>query len=149
MQTLLFGDSYDFGVKSLICLSDAFEVSEQQRLLVNFVQTCLSNCCLYMRKRLFAYAKTKMQISFAVTAKLISAFVFTTWIVQSLFYLHPKFLALSHLLWLYSLVCVGPGRKSRRPVFSQRGSYVIGTIYSHDMHIGSDVDKMHAYQRIK
>ena len=30
---------------------------------------------------IFAYAKTKMQISFAVTAKLISAFVFATWIV--------------------------------------------------------------------
>ena len=31
-----------------------------------------------MRKLAFAYAKTKTQISFAVTAKLISAFVFTT-----------------------------------------------------------------------
>ena len=29
-----------------------------------------------MRKPVFAYAKTKTQISFAVTAKLISAFVF-------------------------------------------------------------------------
>ena len=28
----------------------------------------------------FAYTKTKKQISFAVTAKLISAFVFATWI---------------------------------------------------------------------
>ena len=34
--------------------------------------------------QLFAYAKTKTQISFAVTAKLISAFVFATWIVQYL-----------------------------------------------------------------
>ena len=31
-----------------------------------------------MRSRLFAYVKTKMQISFTVTAKLISAFVFYT-----------------------------------------------------------------------
>ena len=85
-----------------------------------------------MRNRLFAYAKTKTQISFAVTAKLIlavtpklilavtpkliSAFVFATWIVQSLFFLNPKFQASSHLLWLYSPVCVGPGRKLRRPV---------------------------------
>ena len=30
------------------------------------------------------------QLRFAVTAKLISAFVFATWIVQSLFYLNPK-----------------------------------------------------------
>ena len=72
---------------------------------------------------LFAYAKTKTEISFAVTAKLISAFVFATWIVQSLYFLNPKFQASSHLLRLYSPVCVGPGRKPQRPVFSQRGSY--------------------------
>ena len=62
-----------------------------------------------MRKS--TYAKTKTQISFAVTAKLISAFVFATQRVQSLFFLNPKFQASSHLLWLYSRVCVGPGRK--------------------------------------
>ena len=75
-------------------------------------------CCLS-----FAYAKTKPQISFAVTANLISAFVFTTQILQSLYFLNPRFQASSHLQWLYSLVCVGPGRRPRRPVFSQRGSY--------------------------
>ena len=58
-----------------------------------------------------------------MTAKLISAFVFATRIVQSLFYVNPKFQASSHLLWLYSLLCVGPGRTPRRPGFSQRGSY--------------------------
>ena len=57
-----------------------------------------------------AYAKTKTQISFAVTAKLISAFVFTTWIVQSLYFLNTNFQASSHLQWLYSLVCVIPGQ---------------------------------------
>ena len=71
---------------------------------------------------LFAYAKTKTQISFAVTAKLINAFVFAIRIVQSLYYLHPKFQASSHFLWLYRPVCVGPGKKPRIPVFSQRGS---------------------------
>ena len=60
--------------------------------------------------RLFAYAKTKTQISVAVTAKLISAFVFAIRIVQTLYYLNSKFQASSHLLWLYSPVCVGPGR---------------------------------------
>ena len=64
-----------------------------------------------MRNRIFAYAKTKTQISCAVTAQLISAFVFAMRIVQSLFYLNPKFQASSHLLWLYSPVCDGPGRK--------------------------------------
>ena len=62
------------------------------------------------------------------TAQLISAFVFDSWIVQSLFYLNPKFQASSHLLWLYSLVCDGPGRKPRRPVFSQRGSAICSHI---------------------
>ena len=71
---------------------------------------------------LVAYAKTKTQISFVVTAKLISVFVFATKIVQSLYFLNPKFQASSHLLWLYSPVCVGPGRKPRRLFFSQRGS---------------------------
>ena len=59
----------------------------------------------------------------AVTAKLISAFVFATRIVQSLYFITAKFKASSHLLWLYSPVYVGPGRKPRRPVFSERGSY--------------------------
>ena len=45
-----------------------------------------------------AYAKTKAQISFAVTAKLISAFVFASRIVQFLLYLTPKFQASSLLL---------------------------------------------------
>ena len=35
-----------------------------------------------MRKRFFAYGKTKTQIIFAVTAKLISAFVFATRMVS-------------------------------------------------------------------
>ena len=72
---------------------------------------------------LFAYAKTKTQISFAVTAKLISAFVFAIPIVQSLHFLNPKFQASSHLRCLRSPVYVGPGRKPRRQVFSERGSY--------------------------
>ena len=70
----------------------------------------------------FSHMRKQTQISFAVAAKLISAFVFATWIVQYLFYLNLKFQAPSHLLWLYSLVCVGPGQKPRRLVFSQRGS---------------------------
>ena len=78
----------------------------------------------------FAYAKTKTQISCAVTAQLISAFVFATCIVQLFFYLNPKFQASSDPLWLYSLVCVRPGRKPRRPVFSERGSYCIYILYT-------------------
>ena len=49
--------------------------------------------------------------------KLISAFVFATWIVQSLFYLNTKFQASSHLQWLYSMA-VQPslcGTRSKTP----------------------------------
>ena len=78
-----------------------------------------------VRKPDFAYAKTKAQISCAVTAQLISAFVFATRIVQFLFYLNPKFQDSSLLLWLYRSVCVRHGRKPRRPVFSRRGSFIL------------------------
>ena len=54
-----------------------------------------------------------MQISFAVTVKLISAFVFATRIVQFLYFLNPKFPVSSHLLCLYSWVCVEPVRRPR------------------------------------
>ena len=73
--------------------------------------------------QIFVYAKTKTQISCTVTAQLICAFVFATWMVQSLYFLNPKFQAVSHLLWLYSPVCVGPGWKPGRPFISQLGSY--------------------------
>ena len=75
--------------------------------------------------KLFAYAKAKMQISFAETTKLFSAFVFATLIVHSLYFLNPKFQASSYLLWLHSPICIGPCQKPLRPVFSQQGSYFI------------------------
>ena len=49
--------------------------------------------------------------SFVVTAKLISAFVFATRIVQFLFYLNLKFQASSCFLCLYRPVCAGPVRR--------------------------------------
>ena len=80
-----------------------------------------------MKKPAFAYAKTKTQISFAITAKLISSFVFATWIVQSLYFVNPKFQASSHIQKLCSLVCVWPGPcwKPRRPVILHHGSIVV------------------------
>ena len=57
----------------------------------------LSTELRHEKTNVFAYAKTKALISFAVTAMLISAFVFTTWIVQYLYFLNPKFQASSHL----------------------------------------------------
>ena len=75
----------------------------------------------------------RKQRRFTVTVKLISAFVFATQIVQSLHFLNLKVQASSHLVWLYSLVCVGPGRKPRRPVFSQRGSFVLSHLVRQDV----------------
>ena len=45
---------------------------------------------LHLRKPVFAYAKTKAQISCAVTARMISAFVFATCMVLYLYFLNPK-----------------------------------------------------------
>ena len=45
--------------------------------------------------------------------KLISAYVFATWIVKFLYFLHLKFLVSNHFLCLYSLVCVRPVWKPR------------------------------------
>ena len=60
----------------------------------------------------------------SLPAQLISAFVFTTGIVQFLFFLNSKFQASSLFLRLYRPVCVGPSQKPRRPVFSRHGSYL-------------------------
>ena len=85
-----------------IILGDSVKSSRSQ------IQTSKS-CDLYSSKylsyelrfgdnQIFAYTKTKPQISFAVIAQLISAIVFATWLVQSLFYLNSKFHASSLLL---------------------------------------------------
>ena len=59
-----------------------------------------------MRKPAFRICENKG----AVTAQLISAFVFATQIVQFLYFLNPNVQASNHLLWRYRLVCVEPGR---------------------------------------
>ena len=64
-----------------------------------------------MRKPDFVYAKSKTQISCAVTARLISAFAFAPQIVQFLFYLYQTFQDSNFLLRLYMSVCVRPERK--------------------------------------
>ena len=78
----------------------------------------------------FAYAKTKAQISFAVTAKLISAFVFATRVVQFLFYLNLKFQASSSFLCLYRSVCVRPVRKPHC-WFSHKAAHILDTVVAH------------------
>ena len=56
--------------------------------------------------------------------ELISAFVFATRIVQALYYLNTKVQGSSHLLLLYRPVCVRPGRKPRKPVFSHEAHII-------------------------
>ena len=73
-----------------------------------------------------AYAKTKTQISCALTEHLFSAFVFATGIVESIFFLNLKSQSSSLLLGLYRPVCVGSGRKPRLLVISCKGSNVTG-----------------------
>ena len=64
-----------------------------------------------------------------------------------LYFLYTKFQASSHLVCLYSLVCVGPGRKPRRPVFSQRGSNELGRCYMHPMMMSVCIKSMIAFRR--
>ena len=69
-----------------------------------------------MKKKTFCICENKganqLCSNWRVTAKLISAFVFTTRIVQFLYFLNPKFPASSHLLCLYSSVYVRTVLKS-------------------------------------
>ena len=76
-----------------------------------------------MRKLAFCVCENKDPDQLHSNCSADQHLYFATWIVQSLFYLNPKFQASSHLPWFYSLVCVRPGWKPRRPVFSQRGSF--------------------------
>ena len=63
-----------------------------------------------MRKPAFCLCENK-------DADQLRAFVFTIRIVQFLYSLDPQFQASSRLLWLYSPVCVGPGRKPPKTSF--------------------------------
>ena len=82
--------------------------SQNDQALVSCVQSkSLKNCSKNNNwaaswvNQQSAYAKTKTQISFAVTAKLISAFVFATWIVQYLFF-QPLTISRSCTAWFVS-----------------------------------------------
>ena len=58
---------------------------EEQESILSIIKARKSKdrfCGVGAESQLFAYAKTKMQISCAITAQLISVFVFATEIVQ-------------------------------------------------------------------
>ena len=82
-----------------------------------------------MRKSAFYLCENKAQVKAMIscsvynhTADLRLGFHFIDSAIP--LFLNPKFQASRHLLCLYSPVCVGPGRKPRRQIFSLRGSYI-------------------------
>ena len=87
------------------------------------VKTCFFHMSFVVRKPAFCIRENKDADQLRGNREADQRLCFR-YIVQFLYFLNPKFQASNHLMWLYSLVCVGPGWKPRRPVFSQRGSYV-------------------------
>ena len=92
------------------------------------------------RNRIFALAKTKTQISFAVISKLISAFVFATRIVQFLYFLNPKFQASSHLRnctgqFVSDMVVNSEDRFSRvaAHIYYPYFKHILGSVGCHDI----------------
>ena len=80
---------------------------------------------LHHEKTRFLHVRKQRRRS--ATIHLISAFTVAALIVQSLYFLNPKFQASSHLLWLHSPVCIRPGQKPQRQAILSRGSHVLVT----------------------
>ena len=81
-----------------------------------------------VRKPTFCICENKDAISFAVIPKLISAFVFVTWTVKSLYFLNLKFPAISHLgctAWFVSDLV-----RIQLLVFSRWGSFYMPVNYN-------------------
>ena len=76
----------------------------------------------FLRKPAFCICENKDADQLCGNRTADQRLFFATKIVQSLCFLNPKFQASSHLMWLYSPVFVGPGRKPQRRVFSRGGS---------------------------
>ena len=122
---LIFSYNFDINLIYIFCcLPKIKQIGRQCKLEIFLIKTSFQLENLWkssfklsrvVRKTAFQYAKTKTQISFTVTAKLISGFVFVSKIVQSFYFLNTRLEASSHILWLHSPVCVGHGRKPRRP----------------------------------
>ena len=105
----VFGLTDNFPCMCLIILDETVKWSSEQ--LKKVEKSLQKNDLHHDKRNILHYAKTKAQISFAVTAKLISAFVSAIQIVHFLYFLHQNFQVSSLLLHLYSLVYVRPVRK--------------------------------------
>ena len=82
-----------------------------------------------------------------VTAKLISAFVFASRIVQFLLYLTPGIQASSLLLCLYSSVCVGPVGKTHC-WFSHETAHLNTYLSIKTSCMSHDVSQYHCYKNM-
>ena len=80
-----------------------------------------------MRKPTFCIWENKDADQFRGNCEADQQLGFATWIVQFLYFRNPKFQASSHLLKLYSLVCVGPGEKPER-LFSHDAAHILSLI---------------------
>ena len=78
-----------------------------------------------MRKPAFCICENKDADQLCGNHEADQRLCFVTGIVQSLYFLNPKFQASSHLLWLYSPICVGPVGNPEDRFFSQQGSILI------------------------
>ena len=103
-QKLLNGDVTDF--KNIAVLIHVVYLNEPRREKTGF---------LHMRKQ---RRETDQRLCFRYTDS-------TSPLLPK-----PKLQASRHLLWLYCPVCVGPGRKPRRPVFSERGSNIVSLVFT-------------------
>ena len=92
------------------------------RLITSFKSNMQNICQKYLFSIIILHENPPYVV---VTAKLISAFVFATRIVQFLFYLNPKFEAYSLLLLPYRSVCVGPVQKPHC-WFSHEAAHIVG-----------------------
>ena len=96
----------------VICVSDVSKTVRHRKF--KFIQNLIVVICivyetisllLLIRSYIMSHLMEKPAVSICEnkgTDQLICAFVFATRILQSLYFLHTKFQASSHLLWLYS-----------------------------------------------
>ena len=102
--------------------------SQSRQSNVLKIWTCKDNGCFYMslvmRKPAFCICENKDadQLRGNRKADQRLCFRYTDSTIPLL--PNPIFQVSNNFLWLYSPVCVRPGRKPRRPVFSERGSCI-------------------------
>ena len=142
-------DGRENAICSCICIYNIFEKKKKSNAVSSLHRLCIASTSCYRSyiatRKLKKYDKKKNTKTFDGKQKSLvmrkSAFCncaadqrlcfrYTDCTIPLIH--KSKCQAFSHLLWLYSSVCVGLVRKPRRPVFSQRGSNT-GSIFFNDM----------------